>query len=83
VAGYAYGVSLCSGFSPSASCGGSHIASGARRFWTTSAATLLNPILLVYVPFALQEGVLMVCCLPLLFVWAARKTWTLHAAPRW
>ncbi|MET0683291.1 MAG: hypothetical protein ABWZ29_08125 [Casimicrobiaceae bacterium] len=42
-------------------------------FWMTSAATLLNPILLVYVPFALQEGVLMVCCLPLLFVWAGAK----------
>ena len=46
---------------------------GLRTFWMTSAATLLNPILLVYVPFALQEGVLMVCCLPLLFVWAGAK----------
>ena len=39
----------------------------------TTAATLLNPFLLVYVPFALQEGVLMVCCLPLLFVWVGAK----------
>ena len=36
-------------------------------------ATLLNPFLLVYVPFALQEGVLMACCLPLLFVWVGAK----------
>ncbi len=57
---------------------------GALTFWTTSAATLLNPILLVYVPFALQEGVLMVCCLPLLFVWAGcERPGRLHAAPRW
>ena len=40
-----------------------------------TAATLLNPFLLVYVPFALQEGVLMACCLPLLFLWVAAKDW--------
>ncbi len=38
-----------------------------------AGATVLNPFLVVYVPFALQEGVLMVWCLPLLFVWAAAK----------
>jgi hypothetical protein len=42
-------------------------------FLVTAIATLLNPFLLVYVPFALQEGVLMICCLPLLFVWAGAK----------
>ncbi len=42
-------------------------------FLTTAAATLLNPFLLVYVPFALQEGVLMACCLPLLFVWIGAR----------
>jgi hypothetical protein len=42
-------------------------------FLIVSVATLLNPFLLVYVPFALQEGVLMICCLPLLFVWAGAK----------
>ncbi len=45
-------------------------------FWATSAATLLNPFLLVYVPFALQEGVLMVCCLPLMFLWLGAKDWS-------
>lgn len=39
----------------------------------TTAATLLNPFLIVYIPFALQEGVLMVCCLPLLFIWVGAK----------
>lgn len=39
----------------------------------TAAATLLNPFLIAYVPFALQEGVLMACCLPLLAVWAGAK----------
>jgi len=42
-------------------------------FLTTTAATLLNPFLLVYVPFALQEGVLVACCLPLLFAWVGAK----------
>jgi hypothetical protein len=55
---------------------------GALTFWMTSAATLLNPILLVYVPFALQEGVLMVCCLLLLFIWAAAKDLDPSCAPR-
>ncbi len=45
----------------------------ARTFWTTAAATLLNPILIVFVPYALQEGALMVFCLPLIFVWAGAK----------
>ena len=45
----------------------------ARTFWMAAAATLLNPVLVVYVPYALQEGVLMACCLPLLFVWAGAK----------
>lgn len=39
----------------------------------TSFATLLNPFLLVYLPFTLQESVLMFCCLPLLFVWVGAK----------
>lgn len=42
-------------------------------FLAAAAATVLNPFLVVYVPFALQEGVLMVWCLPLLFVWAGAK----------
>ena len=46
-----------------------------RTFVQTTAATLLNPFLLVYVPFALQEGVLMACCLPLLFLWVGAKDW--------
>ena len=47
----------------------------AKVFVLITAATLLNPFLLVYVPFALQEGVLMACCLPLLFLWVAAKDW--------
>lgn len=39
----------------------------------TSVATLLNPFLLVYLPYALQEGVLMFFCLPLLFIWVGAK----------
>lgn len=39
----------------------------------TSFATLLNPFLLVYLPFTLQESVLMFFCLPLLFVWVGAK----------
>jgi hypothetical protein len=39
----------------------------------TTAATLVNPFLLVYVPFALQEGVLMMWCLPLLYIWVGAK----------
>jgi hypothetical protein len=49
-------------------------------FVPVTIATLLNPFLIVYVPFALQEGVLMLCCLPLLFVWVAAKDW--HPARR-
>ena len=48
---------------------------GAKEFVQTTVATLLNPFLLVYVPFALQEGVLMVCCLPLLFLWVGARDW--------
>ena len=44
-------------------------------FVETTAGTLLNPFLIVYVPFAMQEGVLMACCLPLLFVWVGAKDW--------
>ncbi len=44
-----------------------------QSFLATTTATLLNPFLIVYVPFALQEGVLMACCLPLLFVWFGAK----------
>jgi len=51
-----------------------------RTFVLITAATLLNPFLIVYVPFALQEGVLMICCLPLLFLWVAAKEW--HPARR-
>lgn len=43
----------------------------------TSAATLLNPFLLVYLPFALQEGALMFFCLPLLFIWVGAKNMAL------
>jgi len=49
--------------------------SSARNFVLITGATLLNPFLIVYVPFALQEGVLMICCLPLLFLWVAAKAW--------
>jgi len=42
-------------------------------FVLTTVATPLNPFLIVYVPFALQEGVLMICCLPLLFLWVGAK----------
>jgi hypothetical protein len=52
----------------------------ARDFVPTTIATLLNPFLIVYVPFALQEGVLMICCVPLLFLWVAAKDW--HPARR-
>jgi hypothetical protein len=45
----------------------------AKTFALVAVATLLNPFLIVYVPFALQEGVLMACCLPLLFLWVATK----------
>lgn len=44
-----------------------------RTFIAAAGATLLNPFLVIYVPFALQEGVLMVCCLPLLFVWVGAR----------
>jgi hypothetical protein len=47
----------------------------AKTFWLITLATLLNPFLIVYIPFALQEGVLMACCLPLLFLWVAAKDW--------
>ena len=40
----------------------------ATTFALITAATLLNPFLIVYVPFALQEGILMACCLPLLYL---------------
>lgn len=46
-----------------------------KTFVLISAATLLNPFLIVYVPFAMQEGVLMALCLPLLFLWVAAKDW--------
>ena len=42
-----------------------------------TVTTLLNPFLLVYVPYALQEGVLLACCLPLLFVWIGAKHFSL------
>lgn len=45
----------------------------ARAFTLFAAATLLNPFLVVYVPFALQEGILMFFCLPALFVWLGAK----------
>ena len=48
----------------------------AKTFVLITAATLLNPFLIVYIPFALQEGVLMACCLPLLFLWVAAKDWS-------
>ena len=73
VAGYAYGVSLVFWLVSAGLMWWLAHRVGARTFWTTSIATLLNPILLVYVPFALQEGVLMACCLPLLFVWTGAK----------
>jgi hypothetical protein len=47
----------------------------AVNFLTTTLPTLLNPFLLVYVPFALQEGVVIACCLPLLFIWLGAKDW--------
>ncbi len=40
-----------------------------KQFLFSAAATLVNPFLVVYVPFALQEGVLITLCLPFLFVW--------------
>jgi hypothetical protein len=46
-----------------------------KTFVLITAATLLNPFLIVYVPFAMQEGVLMALCLPLLFLWVAAKDW--------
>ena len=46
-----------------------------KTFALITFATLLNPFLIVYVPFALQEGVLMALCLPLLFLWVAAKDW--------
>jgi hypothetical protein len=46
---------------------------GTATAFRAAAATLLNPFLVVYVPFMLQEGVLMASCLPLLFVWAVAK----------
>jgi len=73
VARYAYGVSLVFWLVSAGLMWWLAQRVGARTFWTTSIATLLNPILLVYVPFALQEGVLMACCLPLLFVWTGAK----------
>jgi hypothetical protein len=45
-----------------------------RQLVFASAATLVNPFLIVYVPFALQESALMILCLPLLFVWVGAKT---------
>jgi hypothetical protein len=51
-----------------------------KDFILITVATLLNPFLIVYVPFALQEGVLLLCCLPLLFLWIAAKDW--HPARR-
>jgi hypothetical protein len=73
VQGYTYGVSLLFWLLSAGLMWWLAHRVGALEFWMTSAATLLNPILLIYVPFALQEGVLMVCCLPLLFVWAGAK----------
>lgn len=45
----------------------------ARLFVLLAVATLINPFLLVYVPFALQEGILMFFCLPMLFVWVGAR----------
>jgi hypothetical protein len=44
-----------------------------RQFLFAAAATIANPFLVVYVPFALQEGVLIALCLPLLFVWVGAR----------
>ena len=73
VEGYTYGVSLLFWLVSAGLMWWLAHRVGALSFWLTSGATLLNPILLIYVPVALQEGVLMACCLPLLFVWAGAK----------
>ncbi len=44
-----------------------------KQFLFAAAATIVNPFLIVYVPFALQEGVLVTLCLPLLFIWAGAR----------
>jgi hypothetical protein len=44
-----------------------------RQFFFAAAATIVNPFLIAYVPFALQEGVLMALCLPLLFIWIGAR----------
>ena len=43
----------------------------------TAVGTLLNPFLLVYLPYALQESALMFFCLPLLFIWVGAKNMAL------
>ncbi len=47
---------------------------GVLSFWLMTSATLLNPFLLVYLPFAMQESVLMFFCLPLLYIWIGAKS---------
>jgi hypothetical protein len=72
---YAYGISLLFGVVSLALMAWLARRSSTRTFVLITAATLLNPFLIVYVPFSLQEGVLMMCCLPLLFLWVAAKDW--------
>lgn len=73
VARYVYGVCLLFWLVSVGLIGWLSGRAGARTFWTTTLATLLNPFLLIYVPYALQEGALMFFCLPLLFVWSGAK----------
>ena len=72
---YTYGVTILFGLLSTYLMAWLARRASAATFLTTAAATLLNPFLLIYVPYALQEGVLMVCCLPLLFVWLGAKDW--------
>jgi hypothetical protein len=66
---YTYGVSLLFWLVSAALMTWSSRHTSMRAFVPLALATLVNPFLIVYVPFALQEGVLMAWCLPLLFVW--------------
>ena len=73
----------CSGSSPSALMAWLARTRRARRtFLQRRPPRCSTPFLLVYVPFALQEGVLMAWCLPLLFVWVGAKDRAAGSAPR-
>jgi hypothetical protein len=78
IARYTYGVALLFWLASSMLMAWLARSDDTRSLPLVAAATLANPVAVVYVPFAMQEGVLMAIVLPLLFVWAAKRLepWT-------